>query len=408
MKPIIIKSMPTNKKTYTISNFFECARFYKNLQIQKGKLLSGYKRDYIFALDKDMAVERVCVVNGRIYLVSSGKVYLFDDAKILVLTTYEGQFFGIYSIDFAGEQRVLMLTEQKAQFLDGDNEEVNLPNKKHAVIVGDKMFFGEDNLLTYGNALTLDGFFDLGKQILLPIDAGEIVELVKDAKELLIICKHAVFKLAPFGDSLDFMLERLNLPILNVLEQSVVNLGNNIAFISGTDVFMLKGENLKKIETAVGIERLNVKGKCTAFEGGYVIPFEYLRERFAYIINPMDESEQILSLDVIGEEGVFKNGTAVYRLDKKGNQYCGEPLYESVCLNLSTPKNKTLLNVYVDASKKAQIDIDTAFSKRQFALSIKNCPKKCGLTAREYLFRLSALEGFDAEKIVFEYRIKGE
>ncbi|MBQ3116194.1 MAG: hypothetical protein IJC07_04120 [Clostridia bacterium] len=409
MKLSGIESVSVSKKTFIITNFNEFTSFYKNLKIKDGKLSKCLYKRQIGDIGYNLTVKNVYELDGKTYFVTGDRVYLFNGTGVQRLTFYSGETAGIFSVIYAGVKRTLMLNKGGSQFLDGDKKAVQIPFKKHAEVVGDKMFLGEGSALIYGYTTDLSGFSELGKQIILPTDAGEIIALIKDGKELLIFCSLAVFRLTTFGEGVDFKLDRLNLPRLNLLEGTVVSLGDRVAFIDGNKLCTLKGDSINSVDTALSIDRLDVIKECVSFKGKYVLPFEYGGEKFAYIIDVKGGDEQVLSIpSAIGEEGTYVVNDKIYRIDQIEGEPCGSALYESVCTDFCSPKNKALTNVYVDCDQSAELKLSSAYFDKKFDISASTRPKKCNLSARKFAFSLSADIPFNAQKIIFEYRIKGE
>ncbi|MBE7061220.1 MAG: hypothetical protein E7382_01625 [Clostridiales bacterium] len=411
MKINYLEKVKVDKKKYVVSDFFKSASSIENLAIKDGALKEGYRKNKVCDLSANQTpIDIYCFNNGLFFFTKDG-VYSVENGKASLLAN-ANQLEGasLYRINYMGEKRTLLLCKDRAFFVDGQKEEVSLPYKKHGAVLGAKLFLGEGNIVAFGETNDLTGFSNSANTICLPERLGEIVGVFPDGKELLIFCKSAVARLKAFGEGIDYQLEVQDLPVLDVKEGSIVDVGNGFAFINNNSLCLLKNKKVSELPTSVDLKEITF-GKCARI-GREVMLVYKTKEGNSYVLVKDTESgnEAVYNTDsvAVGCGGFIVSDNSICHLLENEGESSGSALYESLWDDFNTSKSKALLSVMTDFSEPVKMEIFGDFGKKQFLMPKNSAVKKLNLRSKEFKFRVSCDKPFGVNGITFEYKIKGE
>lgn len=167
---------------------------------------------------------------------------------------------------------------------------------------GDKIKFSEEfDFTDFTVGLDFGGFIQVDKA------DGEILYLYGDGKTLSVVCEHAVYKVAPYGEEYEFKLEKVLSFALDVRKGTVFGTGDRVCFISGDGLCVLTGGKIKRVGGKISSVVLSSFSEAGGKGGLYVLPFTSGNTAYLYVYDTVTGGE---TLQALTEYAAF-NGYAV-------------------------------------------------------------------------------------------------
>ena len=213
------------------------------------------------------------------------------------------------------------------------------------------------------------------------------------------------------GEGIEFTLEKVDAPYIDVKKYTVKAIFNKCVFISGNKLCILDGERL--IEKGGFIKGLNIDklGVAARIDGSYLLPVRTTENKsYIYTYGVEDESESFIKTDclAVSDQGYLPDYNCVIKLDlTSGSNSNG--VWQSDNLTFNTLCDKTLLEIFAFVSARCTLTVRGACGVKKFTLKKGYNRRKLNFNSRAYSFSIEQKEsGFSITDLRFTYTVRGE
>jgi len=214
---------------------------------------------------------------------------------------------------------------------------------------------------------------------------GDIVALATENKKLIIFTSRAIFEFCAIGARTDYTLKRIECDYLNVLENSVRDIGDRIIFVSDRKIYYYKSGKVYLEQSFLGDNDCIITN-APALDGKiYYLPISYKGEEFLFrydLDNKKYNFITAISNDLFdGEYPVYKN-ISMYKIDKVDVQKTPVYTAKSV-LDKTTKKVMVKIIAYVVGSATLTLNGNSGSCKIQLKDGLNE--KKIRLSSISFL-----------------------
>ncbi len=350
-----------------------------------------------------------CTLNGNTYA-KIGDVFqlvtIIDVTKKPVISSIKvGQ--NRYPLIFCGDDTAL--------YLDGDKV-YRFANVccEHVCDNGEMLFVSCDKTVTFSAVNDMTDFtfaVDRAGQINVDDSYGRIVGLSTESRNLIIFTEKSIFEFSPVGLRTDYTLKRLETPVLNVLEGSVKDVGDRIAFVSDGKLYYYKQG---KIYTANSkLHTLKFKGAGNAVGDGsvYYLPVKcdgdsfYRLFRFDFSI---DKECLVRAYSSLIFDGAFSVGNGDYLYKIKAVDAGVKSTYDLCELN-QEKNRKTLVKIVAYVSGAGNVVLRGDSGKKELTFKDGLNEKRINLLSTNFSMEVSGLTSdFKIHEMRVKYITKGD
>ncbi|MBQ9734777.1 MAG: hypothetical protein IJV95_02840 [Clostridia bacterium] len=364
-----------------------------NSQVKILKFYSVYDRVFIYAED--------------------GALYEYTDGSIIKVETLGEQPL-LTGIIFSGEREILVQTTTET-FIVGRKKLVSgqIPMGTCSVIYKGRLFVADKDKIYFGGPFSFDGYsinIDNYGFMGMPIETGTVKGLVVYGETLLIFTVNAIYKLT-LAENVDYMVERILTPALNVADSSCKIVGDAVYFISGNRLARYKNGNVTFINSAILSGGFSVEGPCAVMDDKYLLSV-YFKEHLVqcvYCYDTVSGTEQAVMVysSIVGDGGIVvdDNDNGLYVLDGEGViNHLG--YWGSKTFNFGTYYGKVLLELSLYIDRPAKLIVRGDFGMAEYVLEKGNQIKRLNLYSRTFDLEIIVKDDvFFAKDLKIKYRI---
>lgn len=402
-----------NQKTKRLKDFISLSKNFENVSIGK----DGMYAEKCVQLDCQQASgEKIYNARGfcgaTIAVADGGGVYqkLADNLE-KIGSIIDNENVTIADFDDNGKKRYLLLGENAAYLCeDATLTEVNIPYGTHAALVGETLFVANDCVLKFGEKSAIEArntAFYSNNIIEFPARAGKIIELIPLGKELVIVCKYAIYILSALGEKIAYNLSSIQSEHINVAENSVAKIGDGIYFISDRRLKVLKNNRVTDCGCDYEINAQKVLS-CAATGTCYNVIFQ----------NQSDYLNTLMSFD-IAKERVFITRGRFNKIDCNSNLFADNGIYllsdsvgegivsywQSKNFDFDCADKKVFSSMSVITDSPLEVVLLGDFGQKRLKFNSGYTRKKINLKSGGLSFELHADKGFNLSYVDFEYSI---
>lgn len=238
-----LKSKTVNFKKLTGEEGLEFGEFYDGDVVKKyvnsmSNIRLPFTNPFVVGSVKNSIL--VCSYYGDTYIKNDDKFVFIgniDVSKKPILSTIVIQGI-IYPLLVDGQNNAYKIEENCTLNLIGQIDADVICNN------GEMLFIAKGRTITFSAPFDMTDFtfsIDRAGQITIEDGYGDIVGMATENKKLIIFTKNAVFEFNAVGERTDYTLKRIEFETLDVLEDSVKDIGDKIAFISDRKIYTYKG-----------------------------------------------------------------------------------------------------------------------------------------------------------------------
>ncbi len=417
MRPRTIEIFNQPERNVVFADFKQITSRMENVKVSADKIDFGYTFNMILI---DYGVVKFLEIDGKFFLIyNTGHIKKITDTGISqIYQTQPGKSVNIYRENYLGEEGYLLLIEgENAVFINQQLQSVDLQIKclKHSVKLANTYFTGEGNKLKFFTLVETDGVkTDSANSFLMPLDAGDIVGLVAEEKRVKIFCRHAIMQLTPFGDKIDFYLQRLTLPILDIEQDSVVKMGYRSVFLSNGEITVFDGKQVKTVKTCFDLKNYSVYNKCALWSvNKYVLPIvvKERREKYLFVYDFTDDSECIIPSGecAVSDLGYLVKNSLIYQVSNNGEMIGEHAIWESKPTGFINGETTSLKEIFVNSNTDGDFELKLLgdFGEKTAKIKKGRNTKKLNVNSQEYAVKVEHYQPISFNNVRLKLRIRG-
>ena len=409
-----INSVNFTKKHFRITDFKAITQDYQDVIIQKDGIYSGYGGvQSSYSIDASR-VERLYRVGNRFF------AYLLDGSLCELSTSgIKNQLKTsmppeVIEIIYQGEKRVLVAGKDMHILTDNVYEKVqDAPTCEQIIFHNGRLFTANNSSITYSGLFDMDNhttIFSGGGSINLAISSGMVVGFFEQDNKLYVICQNAVYRLTAVGEGIDFKLEKLPVPSIEVESGTFCALFNACLFVSKGKIYSLKNAKVSCVcslpKTFDGCQFYN----AAAMQDVYLLGVEKENENFIYAYDYLSGAESIISVgcSAVAKDGyIIDKSNRIRRLDLLGS-YFGILKYQSQPLNFDSLHKKTVFSVCAFVGSRCELVLSSDYGQVTLTLKKGYNRRKINLDGNEFTFTINnAGSGFCLSELRLDYANRG-
>lgn len=404
-----IEKVNINKKRYKINDFLLHTDTSNNACVGKNYIKNGEKLKRVSILAKTIVPYYACNMGNRtIVLTEDGGVYIDNDGIFVLCARFSSGKRKVVEFNQNEEPSLLLMGKDDTVFFNGKTTwTAKVPTFQCATRLGDLFFIGIDNKIMFEKLenVKYSSAFDALNVITMPKHAGNVLELIAQGKELFVVCQKAIIKINALGEPIDYKVEAISTPSLEVKPNSVKKVGNKICFINGKTLCAFSQGTLKDIKTIADFNGAEVL-YCGAMGGKYILQYTFngKQDNFVSVIDIENQAEStfIGQITSVADEGVFVVDGQIYRLGETGNSM-GDFLWESKALDFDNPDEKTITSLSVRVQGQVDLAIVADYGQKIFRFNQGFFTKKTNLRSKTFRIKVLSNSEFSLDALSVSY-----
>ncbi|MBE5734677.1 MAG: hypothetical protein E7347_06525 [Clostridiales bacterium] len=401
-----LEKVSDKEKTYNLS-IKDC--FGINVAIND-EIQSCFKRNYIRVLSRSGVKQHYYVNNSFYYYVKDGNLYKSLKSGDVLIENIGSFTPAVCQVRMGGEIKTLFVGE-KSFFEDG--KRVDLPPAQIAKVHNGGLYTAFDNVITLPSKFNFElnqTSLDVVGTIGINSNSGKILSLISKKDCLLIICERAIYTLKTIGEVYEYQLEKLSLPVIDVIGQSIVEIRDKVYMVSGGKLMQFCDGKLQVISNS----HLNdLKFEVLSFgaenKGVYSLPISIDGKKALYFYDALDKSQCFFSFYGIPttDGNILALNNALYVIKKeKSNE---NKTLISKKMNFSSNNFKALKSISFDSLTSGECVIEGDFGSKVYNFKKGNNKFNFNLFSKWFIFQFSSKEqDFLIKNITIKYNVKGE
>ena len=308
-----------------------------------------------------------------------------------------------------GEDKILFVGE-KTCFADGTQFDL-LPAEVAEVHCGG-LYTAMNNVITLPSKFDYElnqTSLDVLGTISINEKSGKVLRLISNKDHLLIICEQAIYSLKTLGETFEYQLEKLALPIFDVNEQSIVKMGDSILMVSGKKLVKLYDGKLEILNSHLNSLDFKLTNYGSQNGSMYFLPVSINGSNAIYIYDISEQAQCFFSFyGMVAENGyMVASNNAVYIISK--GQSNDKKTIKSKTIDFSSDNYKALKGISLISDTTGECVINGDFGKRVFKLEQGFNKFNFNLRSKTFAFEfMSDKVDFLIKNINLKYSIKGE
>lgn len=368
------------------------------------------------ALTLGETVKKLYSFGNELYCFTSGRKLLkLDGQTFSIVAEFDSDTLP-YAVNLLknGENRLLFTTDTNSLIVreDGEIERLSTPLGNHAVLFGGMLFSSNDNVIKFSTLFSHNDFssgIDNGGFLTTDTAYGGIVALVARKDKLLVMCKHAIYELIPYGERTDYKLKKYDLTPISIIEGTIGDTCDGVTFINGNRLTIFKNGEIYEVKGTYELSNYTVSGNCAVDSKYYYLPIADSNGEnllFRYDVNDGTQSFVHLDFPIVERGGYIVRNEGVYQLGTDGEYSC-QASWESLPTDFSSGNKKAILGFSAYSEAEAVLSISGDFGSKEFLLKSGYNEKQTNLTSNEFVFLVkSDSEKFKIRNVSIVYRIK--
>ena len=357
------------------------------------------------------------VGNSIFYYAANNNLYLGKGTKFINLSKSFSSIPTIVEITRNGTVFSLVLDGDGNGYTvdaNGTVETYSVPKGKKAVVYNGMLFIGNKNELYFSSATdVLDFTMDLSHGGLIKTDSndGHVKGLVVQENKLLIFVANAIYEFMAFGDRLDYTLKKVETLVPNVLDLSPRDCGDKILFICDKKLYLYKGGKIKKIESILEYDELQIFDNPVVEQSVYCIPLitdSGNRKLLRYDCETDEECLIDCGKSVTSDGGFAVNNFGRrLKIEKKSNASTNST-FKSKSIDFDTAKTKVINDISFIATGEGVLTLSGDYGDKTFKIKSGSNVKRMNVPSRTFIFTFTGKGDFSVKNLRIKYRIKGE
>ena len=400
-------------RTFALNGFSNNTSLAVNFTTDEYLILTGAK-SLMFGYVPEQ-INQVVKVDQTYFFISKNAVkYQFDGSYFTTVPVYGPETPLLLSVMKDGKKEIVAINKEGARFLSDIKTVFDVPYGERCLVLWGRLFIANGKNLYFGGPFNFSdasvrlenqGFISFG------YEDGNIVGLCAFVNELIVLTERAIYKLTLSDD--DFIMEKANLPPLNIQKDTVVGFGDRVIFVNDNHLCEYKKGGLVIADGIFNSSGFICNGKAVKNMRNNILPiYDKNNQNLLYIRDVATGAEKVVSSfsNVVGDGGLIVDteGRKLYLLDDEGD-YQDSGVWESKSFDFGVSNKKTLIEISLYVSKDALLTVKGDFGERKYALKAGHVIKRINLYSRSFVFLLtSAQTGFYARDMKLKYRVTGE
>jgi copper chaperone CopZ len=345
--------------------------------------------------------------NGEYVLISNhGNVYTLKQKKLTHLSDFNYQTNTKSIVVKRNGKNALLLINENGACFPFLGENVIAPHGDYYlykrgvlyVSIGDELYLSKPYMFDDYNG------FSPTEAVLFSEDYGKIVGLSENENAIFVFLEKAIYKLEIKGDEIGYELTKLDCVGLNILEDSVRQIGDYVYFISANALCVLRGDRVEEL--------LDVSfGACKrvfVLDEYYIVETQGEIPCYKCVNTITKEIKEIKGVKFLSSLGHVVINNVVYKASVRyfNEKTDGDKPIE-LELDFDTKKPKAITRIEVLAKSPIKLNVKGDFGEREVSLSEDYCVVNCNLVSRTFTFIITGkVDGL--KKLNITYRIYGE
>lgn len=406
------------KKQYKITDYKKFTKSAVDVIVEEKGIFEGFNRiDTEYNLPMNM-IESYYFIGERGFVYCNDGYFYECVPGDMVNPVYMGEKVLSAVEIMSGDQRKILFAGEKGRALlvsSSGREEINtLPEVNALAVFNGRLFAASKNSVYFFapfDFLTNSTLLTGGGKLNVSAVAGEVVGFYEQNKKLYIICEHLIYRLTALNEGIEFTLEKVDVPYIDVKKHTVKAIFDKCVFISGNKLCILSGERL--IEKSGLIKGVNIDklGVAARIDGSYLLPVRTTENKsYIYTYGVEEESESFIKTSclAVADQGYLPDYNCVIKLDLTSGSNSGG-VWQSENLTFNTLCDKTLLEIFAFASAKCILTVKGACGVKKFTLKKGYNRRKLNFNSRAFNFSIEQKEsGFSITDLRFIYTVRGE
>lgn len=328
----------------------------------------------------------------------------------IVMPNY-GKKLDIIPFKLGEERKYFFVNERSAIVIDAQFSsatEVVLPKGEKTLLLNGRLFVLSGDNVIFTEEISAENITgEIKTQGIIPFSEadGGVVDIFNVDNSLMIICKSNVYVLDAFGKHTNFSMQKLSLPIYEVIENTCVQIEDAIYFIGNTHLYHIKDKKLYSTKLKMS-NYLRGHYPCACFKNYYLIPINDPHIGFVCVDTISGREDIFPYYDYISPSGGhILNGNDVLYLfeNSKTPQSLSADKFFSY---FGTKKRKHIKDITIECDGTAQVNVYSDENPLYITLEKGINHFNCNLLTKylEFYFNQKSPEFF-VHEMKFCYRI---
>ena len=345
--------------------------------------------------------------NGAYMLVStSGELFLYKDGVLTKIENFSYKENTKSIVVKKNGKNALLLINENGAYFPFLGESATAPHGDYYLYKRGVLYvsIGDEVYLSKPYAFEDQQGFSPREAVLFSEDYGRIVGLSENENAIFVFLEKAIYKLEIKGDEIGYELTKLDCASLNILEDSVRQIGDYVYFISANALCVLRGERVEKLlDVPFGVcERVFVLGEYYIVENQGEIPC------YKCVNTITKEIKEIKGIKFLSNIGHALIDNVVYKASVRYfNEKTDSDKPIELELDFETKKTKAITKIEVLKESPITLIVKGDFGEREVSFSEDLCVVNCNLVSRSFTLIITGrIDGL--KKLSITYRIYGE